>query len=220
MLRRRHLVVVLFGLEAEFTHDRQHFAAQVLRRVDRVDREVATLRARAMAHIAFGIDLGGVLRQFRRVEGVAGIVRSDRPADVVEDEEFSFGAEIGRVADAGRADIGQSLLRDRARVAVIGFVGVRAHDIAEQEQRRLLIERVDIGRLQVGTQLHVRLVDRLPAGDRRTVEHGPVIEEFVIDQVDVEGYVLHLAAHVGEANVDIFDVLFLDELENVCRCHV
>ena len=37
---------------------------------------------------------------------------------------------------------------------------------------------------------------------------------------DVEGHVLHLAARVGEAQVDVFDVLFLDLLEDVgnTRC--
>ncbi len=220
MLSRRHFVVMLFGLHPQFFHDRQHFAAQVLGRIDRIDREIAALDARTVAHIALGIDLGRVLRQFGRVESVAGVVRRDRPADIVEDEEFGFRAEIDRIADAGRLDIGQGLLGDRTRVAVIGLVGVGIHDIAEQEQRRLLVERVDIGRLQVGAQLHVRLVDRLPAGDRGAVEHGAVFEEVGVDQADVEGHVLHFAAHVGEAHVDILDVLVLDELENVCRSHV
>jgi hypothetical protein len=68
-----------------------------------------------------------------------------------------------------------------------------------------------IGGRQVRTQLHVRLVDGLPAGDRRAVEHGAVVQEVVVDQIDVEGDVLHLAADVGEADVDVFDVLFLDQ---------
>ena len=44
-------------------------------RVDRVDREVAALGARAVAHVAFGIFLAGVDRQLGGVVGVAGVVR-------------------------------------------------------------------------------------------------------------------------------------------------
>ena len=93
-------MVVLFRLHAEFAHDGQHFAAQVLRRVNRVDREVAALGTRTVAHIAFGIGLGGVARQFDGIEGVAGVVRRGVPLDVVKDEELCFGAEVHRVTDA------------------------------------------------------------------------------------------------------------------------
>ncbi|CAL4867588.1 hypothetical protein MMA231_01845 [Asticcacaulis sp. MM231] len=173
-----------------------------------------------MAHIAFGVNLGGVVRQFDRVEGVAGVVRRDRPAHVVKHEEFSFGTEVNRITHTGRLRIGEGLLGDRTRVAVVRLVGVGVHDIAEHEKRCLLIEGVDIGRLQIRAQLHVGFVDGLPAGDRRTIEHGAVIEKFFIDQVDVEGHVLEFALNVGEANVNILDVLFLDELENVCCGHI
>jgi hypothetical protein len=78
-----------------------------------------------------------------------------------------------------------------------------------------LVEGVDVRRVQVGPQLHVGLVDRLPAGDRGAVEHGAIGEEVLIDHVDVEGDVLHLAAHVGEADVDIFDVLLFDFSQDI-----
>ena len=67
---------------------------------------------------------------------------------------------------------------------------------------------------QIGHQHHVGLVDRLPAGDGGAVEHRAVGEEVVIDQRQVEGDVLPLAARIGEAEVDEFDFLVLDQLED------
>ena len=214
MLGGRHFVVVLFRLHAQLAHDGQHFAAQVLGGVDRVDREIAALGTRAVTHVAFGIGLGRVARQFDGVERIAGAVGLGVPLHVVEDEELGFRAEEHGVADARSLDVVQGRLGDRAGVAVVGGAGVGVHHVAEQRQGRLLIERVDDRGRQVWTQLHVRLVDRLPAGDRRAVEHGAVVEEVVIDQIDVKRDVLHLAAHVGETNVNVFDVLFLDQVQD------
>ena len=76
VLRRRHLVVMLLRLHAEFAHHLQHLAAQILRGVDRIDREVAALGPGPMAHVALGVDLAGVVRQLDRVEPVAGVVRA------------------------------------------------------------------------------------------------------------------------------------------------
>jgi hypothetical protein len=67
---------------------------------------------------------------------------------------------------------------------------------------------------RVRHQQHVGLVDGLPAGDRRTVEHRAVGEKRPCRPSTVERDVLHLAAHVGEAEVDVLDVLFLDHLED------
>ena len=73
------------------------FAAQVLAGVDRVDREIAALGPRAVAHIALGVFGAGVGRQLGRVIAeYDGVVRLGRPAHVVEDEELGFRAEDRR----------------------------------------------------------------------------------------------------------------------------
>jgi hypothetical protein len=85
---------------------------------------------------------------------------------------------------------------------------------------RLFEEGVDERRRGVGHQDHVRLVDALPSGDGGTIEHLAVAEQVFIDQPRGNRHVLLLAARVGEAQVRELHLLFLDELENVGRCHI
>ena len=87
-----HFVMVLFDGDAHLGHDGEHFGAHVLRRVLRIDREIAALGAHPVAEIAglvFGVGVG---RQFDRVDLEAGIVGRRREAHVVEDEELGFRA--------------------------------------------------------------------------------------------------------------------------------
>ena len=159
-------MVVLVDLHADALHRREHLGAQVLSRVGRVDREVATLDARTMAHVAHFV-LG--VRVPRGVGGIDlepdGIHRVGIP-HVVEQEEFGFGSHIGHVADTRRNQIGFGLLGGAARVTVIGFAGVRLHHGAVNADRLLRIERIDISALHVQHQLHVGSFDRLPARNR------------------------------------------------------
>ena len=60
-------------------------------------------------------------------------------------------------------------------------------------------------------QDHVGLVDALPAGDRRAVEHLAVVEEVLVDGARRNGHVLFLAVGVGETQVDELDFFFLDQ---------
>jgi len=218
VLARGDLVVVLVHLHADALHGRQHLRAQVLRVVDRVDREIAALDARAMAAVAL-LERGvGVPRAVDRVDLVGHLVHRHRKADVVEDEELGLGAEEGGIADPGGLEIGLGLLGGRARVAAVGLAGVGLDHRAMHAQRLFGVERIDIGRIDIRHQLHVRLVDRLPAGDRRAVEHEAFLEEFLVDDVDVEGDVLQLAARVGEAQIDIGDVFVPDQFHDL-RAH-
>jgi hypothetical protein len=77
-----------------------------------------------------------------------------------------------------------------------------------------------VGRFGVGHQDHVGLVDGLPAGDRRTVEHHAVGEHVFVDHGGLHRDMLHLAARIGEAQVDEFDLVVLDVLQNVICTHL
>ena len=210
-------MVVLLDLHAHRRHGGEHLAAHVLRRIERRDREVAALGLDAVAEIAAVVIGVAVRRQLGGIELEAGVVGVRHEAHVVEHEELGLRADIDRVADAGRLQEGLGLLGDAARVAVVGLARRRLEDVAGDRHRGGGEERVHAGGGRVGHEGHVRLVDRLPAGDRRAVEHDAVGEHVLVDDRDVEGHVLPLAARVGEPKVDVLDVVVLDRLEHVFR---
>jgi hypothetical protein len=88
---------------------------------------------------------------------------SRRRTHVVEHEEFGFGADIDGVANAGGLHEGFGALGGRTRVAGVEFAGRGLDDVADQDQHRGGREGIDIDRVEVGLQDHVRLVDGLPA---------------------------------------------------------
>ena len=45
----------------------------------------------------------------------------------------------------------------------------------------------------------------------------PLVEEILVDHRQVEGDVLPLAARIGEAQIDVFDLLVLDQLQDALR---
>jgi hypothetical protein len=121
MLRRRHFVVMLFRLQAQLFHHRQHFRAHVLKRIDRRDREIAALRARTVGEIAALHDRAGVVGAFVGIQRIEGVVLSGGPAHIVKDEEFRFRTEERLVANAGGGEEVLGFFRRGARVAIIGF---------------------------------------------------------------------------------------------------
>ena len=214
MLGGGHLVVVLLDDHAHVAHGGEHLGAHVLRAIHRVHREVAALGAHAVAHVAGVVVAVGVGRQLDRVQLEAGVVGGDGELHVVEDEEFGLGADEDGVADAGRLEIGLGALGDHARVTRIAFARAGLENVAEHGERGLGIEGVEMRRGRIGHQHHVRLVDGLPAGDRGAVEHQALGPCVLVHLRDVHRQVLQLAARVGEAQVDVLDVLFLDHLED------
>ncbi len=215
VLGRANLVMVLLDLDTHLGHGAEHLAAHVLRGVLRRHREIALLEADVMAEIAAFIVRVGVDRQLHRIELEAGVVRAGRVFHVVEDEELGLGPEIDRIADAQALDQAFGLSGDRARIAGVGLAGQRLQRIADQDHRRFREERVDAGALGVGHELHVGLVDRLPAGDGGAVEHDAFAEGVLVDGGDVGSDVLPLAARVGKPKIDVFHVVVLDHLQGI-----
>ena len=68
VLGRGDFMVVFFRLQAELFEDGEHFCAHVLAGIDRIDRKIATLWARAVTHIAAFIMAAGVLRHFLAID--------------------------------------------------------------------------------------------------------------------------------------------------------
>ena len=211
---RGDFVVMHLDGQADLLKDLAHLAAQVAERIHRRDREIAALHARAMAGIAaFELAVGTPCRflGFDLERSAAHVVA---PAHRVEDEEFRFRAEKRGIGDAGRLQVSLGAPRDRTRAARIGLHGRRFEHVADEVQGRMRGEGIERRAGRIRHQHHVRIVDPLPAGDGRPVEHLAVLERTGVDGVRGKGDVMLLAEHVGKTQVDEFDVVFLDQIEN------
>ncbi len=212
-------MVVYLDDEAHFLERQTHGGPNVLQGVDGRDRKISALDARAVAEIALVELLAALPRAFVRVDRVRSALHLRRPTDVVENEEFVLGAEECLIGNAGRFQIGLGALRRRTRVTLVALHRGRLDDVAANVQGGFFHERIDDRRARIRHQDHVGLVDALPTGDRRAVEHLAVFENAGIELVLRHRYVLLFAARVGEPEVDELDAFFLDELQNIGGRH-
>ena len=150
-------MVMLFDRQTQLAHDGQHLGADVDARVNRGNREVAALDGGTVAVVALGEFLTRSPSAVFGVDLVEHRVGFDLEADVVENEEFSFRAEEGGVADAGGDQMLLGALGDRAGIAVIKLAGGGLDDVAENDQLGLSGERIDHGGRSVRLQNHVGL---------------------------------------------------------------
>ena len=95
---RGDLVVMALDAQAALDHGLHHFAAQVLVMIGGRYREVAFLVARPVAQVVFFA--AGIPAALFGVDEIEAGMLVLIEADVIEDEELGFGAEIGGIADA------------------------------------------------------------------------------------------------------------------------
>ena len=203
---RAHLVVLHLDLHPEALHRQDHLRAQILEVVHRRDGEVALLVPRLVAEV--GPFVAG--RVPRTLHGVDLVERRSlvlHEADVVEHVELGLGPEVGGVGEAGRAQVLLGLLGDVAGVTGVRLAGDRIAHEAVQDERLVPEERIDHGRVRVGHEDHVRLLDLLEPADRRAVEAVPLLEGARRELVGGDGEVLHETGEVAEAEVDDLDAL-------------
>ena len=91
-------------------------------------------------------------------------------ANVIEDEELGFGAEIGGIGDARVFQVQLGLARDPARVAIVMLARDRIDNVAGHHQRPGFIERVDVCGAGVRDQQHIAFIDRRPSANARPVD--------------------------------------------------
>src|SRR6185369_15931936 len=130
--------------------------------------------------------------------------------------------EEGRVTETGSLEVRLGTLGDGTRVAVVRLAIARLEHVAGQTERGLFVERIDVGRVRIGHQQHVRGFDALPAGNRRTVECVARTELVFVEMRNGHSHVLFFSAGVGETEVDELDFVFLHHLHHVCDalgCH-
>ena len=117
-----------------------HLAAQVLVMIRRRNREVAFLVTRTVAEVV--LLAPRIPASFFGVDEVIARVGVGVEADVVEDEELRFGAEIGRIGKAAVLEVELGLLGNPARIAIVVLPRNRIDDVGRHDQRRHFGERV------------------------------------------------------------------------------
>ena len=183
------LVMGVLDVDAHLLQRQHRLAAQVGAGVQRGQVEVAALVE----------DLGHAARRF----GGAEVEVLQLGADVVGVEAEVLGALQGAA-------------QDPARVTLVG-VAAGHTDVAEHAGDRVLLLGAPgdqrEGR-EIGHRDHVRLLDRVEAGDRGAVEAHAAVEG-VLQLGGVDREALQLPQHIGEPEADEADVALLDDLGDV-----
>ena len=214
-----HFVVMDFDLEAHFFHRQAHRRANVVQRIDRRHREVTALDAGTVTDVAIFIYLDRAPRGFLGIDLVRAMTHFSRPLDVVEDEKFVLGAEVGGVGDAGGLQVSLGAQRDRARVAFVTFAGGRLDDVTGDVDRGLVGKRIERRGFRVGHQDHVGFVDPFPAGDRGAVEHLALGKGFLFELAGRDRDVLLLSLGIGKAKIDEFNAVLVNFVQHIRSRH-
>ncbi len=215
--RLRHERRVVAVLLRDLLHDepvREHVVGHVervrvadvdlvLRRADLVvvvlDGDAHRLERadRVAAHAGRGVH--------RRLREVAALVERLRPLVVLEEEVLRLGADVERV-EAHRLHPLERAAEDVARVAGVRLA-VGRDDVADHAAG--LAVGQDLERLGIGDRDHVRLLDRVEAGDRRAVEAHPVVER-ALGLADRDREALEMPLEIGEPQEHVVDAARLD----------
>ena len=214
-----HFVVVRFNHQAHLFHGQTHGGTQILRRVDRWNREVTAFHRRTVAFVAAVVFCAGVPGAFDVVDGHVGPADAAAEADVVEQEELRLWPEQHGIRDAGGAQEVFGAFGDGARVAIVALHGARLENVAANDQRRFFEERIQNRRAGVRHQHHVRFVDALPTTDRGAVKHFTFFEEVGVYLVSRDSHVLFLTLGVSETQVYEFHFMLIQHRQNVFSGH-
>ena len=211
-------VVLHFHALADAGQQFAHFGAQVVQGIDRGDGEVAALDVGAVATVA-AVDVGGAVPDAFFADNFKhDLVHTGLVFHFVKDEEFVLRTEKGGVGDAGGFEVGFGAAGKRARVARVALHGVRLDDVAGEDEGFVRVEGVNVSGGRVGHEDHVGVVDAFPAGKGGAVEHFAFFKEVFVDVRRVADVVLFALA-VGDAQVKVFDVFVVDELQDVAGGH-
>ena len=157
-----HFVVMALDVEAALDHGLHHFAAQILIVIGGRNGEIAFLVSRTVAEIVFGAP--GIPAALFRIDEIKPAVLVLIEADVVEDEELGFRAEVRRVADTAILQVEFGFFRDPARVAIVVLPGDRVDDSPSITSVRVSLNgsRRPSG---IGNDEHIALIDGRPSSD-------------------------------------------------------
>uniref|UniRef100_A0A6J5ZZ65 Unannotated protein n=1 Tax=freshwater metagenome TaxID=449393 RepID=A0A6J5ZZ65_9ZZZZ len=180
-----------------------------------MDPELLQCEHRLAAHVGAGVK--------RRQVEVAALVENLGAVGILEEEVLELGPDVEGVKTHPFHPCDRTS-QHLARVALVGSPFGRL-DVAEHARHALLFgtPRKDGEGRRIGHRDHVRLLNRVEAGDRRTVEAHPALER-VVELVDSNRERLQLTEDVGEPKADEADVALGAErlyVIRACRliCH-
>ncbi len=214
------LVMMDLYLQTHFLERKTHRRTDVLECVDRGNGEVTALDAGTVPLVTLLVLGRGIPRSLQGVDGIEAAVHLVAPTDTVENEELILGSEQRVIGDAGGLQVGLGALGQGTRVALVALHRRRFNNVATDIDRRFFEKRIDDAAGRFGHQNHVRLIDALPSGDGRTVEHLAVTEQLVVDELGRNRDVLFLASRIGESEVCELDLFFFYQLQNISGCHI
>src|SRR5262249_20295492 len=138
---------------------------------------------------------------------------------LVKNEELQLWTEIGGIGDLGFFEEVGRLAGDGTRVARVFAFGNRIADVADDRQRCVLQERIDLRGAGDGHQKHVGLIDGLPPAYGTAIKAKALLEAVQRQLAQGCRSVLPQPRKIHESKIDKLDLLFLTELQNVFGGH-
>ncbi len=216
LTRGADLVVLHLDVHAGLDQLEHDLGPQVLELVGRRHREVALLVPRPERQVGLRV-LARVPDAFIRIDVVVAAEGVLVEAQGVEKVELRLRAPVAHVGDARAAQVLLGFLGDEARVPAIGLARDRVDDVADQEQGLVRKHRIDGGRVRVGDEEHVALIDGLEAADAGPVESEAAGEAVLLELAERQAEVLPCPREVDEPDVDDLDALSLRALDHLAR---
>ena len=209
------LVVAALDRKASSLELENDVVAHVGVLVDWRNREVAALVWGLVGKVSALFGAARVPSCFRRVDEVHRTVLLVFVANVIEDEELCLRCEERGVCNTGAGEVSLCLLGNLTWVAAVDLTVARVVDVEQHDQGLLGAEGIEVGGGHIWDELHVGLVDRSEATDRRTIEELTVNEELLVDHRCWKVEVLLNTRKVGEAHVKELNIVVLDVLHNL-----
>ncbi len=122
---------------------------------------------------------------------------------------------IRSLTDARALQVDLGTLGDGAGIALITLTGGGLNDVAADNEGGFIRKRIENGRVGLGQENHVGLVDALPAGDRGAIKSLAIDEGVFFDSMAGDGDVLLLTLGIGKAEIDKLDVFFFNQLDHI-----
>ena len=166
MLGRGHLVVLLLDGNPQAGHGEKHFAPHVLEGVVGSDGEIPLLQLNFVGEVSAFFDPVVIPRCFHGIHAVEAGSIGALVAHIIENEEFRFWAEVGRVGQAGGGEVIQGLLGQGPGAAGVGLAAAGLLNRADQAEGFVAVKGVNPGGVGIGHHRHVRFVDGFPATNR------------------------------------------------------